>query len=66
MREIRLLRAMRRELETGLRHTPTRAQRGKPWIQTRSGLRVTAPVPDPTGSSGRAAHQRRTRSMDCV
>src|SRR5712691_7402781 len=27
---------------------PTRARRGKPWIQTRSGLRVTAPVPDPT------------------
>ena len=48
MRQIRMLRAMRRELETGLRHTPTRARRGKPWIQPRSGLRVTAPVPDPT------------------
>src|SRR3989449_7439550 len=32
----------------GITATPTRARRGKPWTQPRSGLRITAPVPDPT------------------
>src|SRR5712692_445255 len=35
----------------GITATPTWARRGKPRTQTRSGLRVTAPVPDPTGSA---------------
>src|SRR5262249_35429841 len=30
--------------------TSNRAQKGKPWIQPRSRLRITAPVPDPTRS----------------
>lgn len=34
----------------GITVTSTRARRGKPSIQPRSGLRVTASVPDPTKS----------------
>src|SRR5712691_131190 len=37
---------------------PTRARRGKPWIQTRSGLRVTAPVPDPTDLDQVGEHEQ--------
>jgi hypothetical protein len=34
----------------GITATPTRARRGKPWTQLRSGLRTTAPVPDPSAA----------------
>jgi len=43
---------------------PTRARRGKPWIQTRSGLRVTAPVPDPTDVIVEIAGQSITNIYD--
>jgi hypothetical protein len=48
VRQIRMVRAMRRELETGTTAFPTRARRGKPRTPRRSGLRVHAPAPDPT------------------
>ena len=48
MREIRMLRAMWRALETEATAIPKRARRWKRRIQPRSCLRVTAPVLDPT------------------
>lgn len=50
MRQIRMLRAMRRELETGLRPLLHGHERD-PRTQPRSRLRITAPAPDPTSSS---------------
>jgi hypothetical protein len=47
MREIRMLRAMQRVLETQLRKL-NRARRRKRRIQTRSFLRINAPALDPT------------------
>src|SRR5262249_13811157 len=35
----------------GITVAPTRARRGKPRLQPRSGLRITAPVPDPTAAA---------------
>ena len=37
-----------RRLQNGITDDPNRARRGKPRIQTRGGLRITAPVLDPT------------------
>jgi hypothetical protein len=50
VRQIRMLRAKRRELETGLRHLLHGHAKGKPLIRPRSGLRITAPVPDPSAA----------------
>jgi hypothetical protein len=50
VRQIRTLRVMRRELETGLRPLLLGHAGGNPWTRPRSDLRVTAPVPDPTST----------------
>jgi hypothetical protein len=46
----------------GMTVTSTRARRGKPSIQPRGGLRITAPVPDPTSRSSSVSRARRPPS----
>ncbi len=48
VRQIRMLRAMRRELETALRTRLPRHEGGNPGHEPRRILRVTAPALDPT------------------
>ena len=59
MREIRTLRAMWRALETGPRQVLHGHEGGNPGYKPRMSLRATAPVLDPTSSSGSALWGRK-------